>query len=76
MGETLMSNMIVYYWMAAVNKLIAVKSQKGVTMIEYALLAALIAVAVITVLGTIGTNLNTVFTSIASALVPVAGGGN
>jgi pilus assembly protein Flp/PilA len=75
MGENIMSNMIVYYCMAAVNKLNAIKSQKGVTMIEYALLAALIAVAVITVLGTVGDNLNTVFTNIANALVPAAGGG-
>lgn len=71
-----MSNMIVYYWMAAVNKLFAIKSQKGVTMIEYALLAALIAITVITVLGTVSTNLNTVFTNVANALVPAAGGGD
>jgi pilus assembly protein Flp/PilA len=41
---------------------------KGVTLIEYGLIAALIAVALATVLGTVGTNLNTLFTAVASKL--------
>ncbi|MBU4239766.1 MAG: Flp family type IVb pilin, partial [Alphaproteobacteria bacterium] len=35
------------------------KDESGATAIEYGLIAALIAVVIITVLGTIGTNLNT-----------------
>jgi pilus assembly protein Flp/PilA len=41
------------------------KDQSGATAIEYGLIAALIAVALITVLGLIGTNLNTTFNKIA-----------
>jgi len=39
---------------------------KGVTLIEYGLIAALIAVALATVLGTVGTNLNTLFQTVSS----------
>ncbi|HYD44801.1 MAG TPA: Flp family type IVb pilin [Phenylobacterium sp.] len=45
-----------------------VKDESGATAIEYGLIAALIAVAIIVVLGTIGTNLNTKFTTIATKL--------
>jgi pilus assembly protein Flp/PilA len=41
------------------------KDESGATAIEYGLIAALIAVALITVLGTIGTNLNTTFNKVA-----------
>jgi pilus assembly protein Flp/PilA len=39
---------------------------KGVTLIEYGLIAALIAVALVTVLGRIGTNLSTLFNTIST----------
>jgi pilus assembly protein Flp/PilA len=38
------------------------------TAIEYGLIAAGIAVAIITVVGTVGTKLNSTFTSVATAL--------
>ena len=38
------------------------------TAIEYGLIAAGIAVAIITVVGTVGTSLNNTFTSVATAL--------
>lgn len=44
------------------------KSEKGATAIEYGLIAALIAVAIITALTTLGTKLNATFTSISSKL--------
>ena len=44
------------------------KDSKGATAIEYGLIAALIAVVIIAVLGTVGTNLNTKFTSVANGL--------
>jgi len=44
------------------------RNEKGATAIEYGLIAALIAVACMTALGTIGTNLNTKFTAIGSKL--------
>jgi len=44
------------------------KDSKGATAIEYGLIAALIAVALITILGTVGTKLGTTFTSISEGL--------
>lgn len=52
--------------------LLSIKSQKGVTMIEYALIAALVSVVAITILGTVGDNLTEVFTSVSNALAPAA----
>ncbi len=45
------------------------KDESGATAIEYGLIAALIAVVIITALRAIGTNLNTAFTTIGSGLV-------
>jgi len=45
-----------------------VKDESGVTAIEYALIASLIAVAAVTVMGTIGTNLSGTFSKVASSL--------
>jgi pilus assembly protein Flp/PilA len=52
------------------NSLIAkfISDESGATAIEYGLIAALISVAIITVLTTIGTNLVTKFTEVATAL--------
>ena len=44
----------------------SIKSQHGVTMIEYALIADLVAVVVIGAITTLGTNLSSVFTYVAS----------
>lgn len=44
------------------------KNESGVTAIEYGLIAALIAVAAVTVMGTVGTNLKATFTTVASNL--------
>jgi len=44
------------------------KDESGATAIEYGLIAAGISVAIITVVGTLGSKLNTVFTSVATAL--------
>jgi pilus assembly protein Flp/PilA len=45
------------------------KDESGATAIEYGLIAALISVAIITVLGYIGGNLNLIFTKVNTALV-------
>ena len=52
------------------NKLISrfVRDESGATAIEYGLIAALIAVVIITVLSTIGTDLNTKFTAVKSGV--------
>jgi pilus assembly protein Flp/PilA len=52
------------------SKLISrfVRDESGATAIEYGLIAALIAVVIITALTSIGTNLNAKFTSVATAL--------
>ena len=44
------------------------KDQKGVTAIEYGLLAAGIAVAIIATVAALGSNLNTTFQSVSTAL--------
>jgi pilus assembly protein Flp/PilA len=44
------------------------KDQSGATAIEYGLIAAGISVAIVTVVGTVGTKLNTTFTTIANAV--------
>ena len=45
-----------------------VKDESGATAIEYGMIAALIAVVIIAVLGTIGTQLNAKFTTISTKL--------
>jgi pilus assembly protein Flp/PilA len=45
-----------------------VQNEDGATAIEYGLIAAGISVAIITVVGTLGSSLNTTFTSVATAL--------
>jgi pilus assembly protein Flp/PilA len=58
------------------NKFIArfVKDESGVTAMEYGMIAALIAVAILTALGTIGTQLNTAFTKIGTSLTTANAG--
>jgi pilus assembly protein Flp/PilA len=45
-----------------------VKDESGATAIEYGLIAALISVVIITAVKTVGTNLNTTFTAVSTAL--------
>lgn len=52
----------------AINKF--VQEEKGVTAIEYGLIAAATSVAIIIALGLIKTDLAGIFTSIATALAP------
>ncbi len=49
-----------------------VADQDGATAIEYGLIAGLIAVAIVTAVGLVGTNLTTVFGKVNTALVPAA----
>lgn len=44
------------------------ENNSGVTMVEYGLIAALIAVVLVTILATVGENLNTVFGTISTAV--------
>jgi pilus assembly protein Flp/PilA len=46
----------------------ALRDRSGATAIEYGLIAALIAVAAVAVMQTVGTNLSSTFNSVASAL--------
>jgi pilus assembly protein Flp/PilA len=60
-------------WSFIMNQIISstrsfLRNEEGVTAIEYGLIAALIAVAVIAVVSTIGTKLNTAFQSICTKL--------
>jgi pilus assembly protein Flp/PilA len=45
-----------------------IRDECGVTAIEYALIAALIAVVAITIIGSVGTNLSNTFSAVADAL--------
>ena len=45
-----------------------VREEEGVTAIEYGLIAALIAVAIITAVSTVGTNLTNTFNKVSSKL--------
>jgi pilus assembly protein Flp/PilA len=47
------------------------REEEGVTAIEYGLIAALIAVAIIATVTTVGTSLQTVFTDVSNALLGV-----
>ena len=51
----------VAYWLS-------IKSERGVTAIEYGLLASLIAVAIVTAVTLVGTRLATTFTTVAGKL--------
>jgi pilus assembly protein Flp/PilA len=44
------------------------QDETGVTAIEYGLIAALIAVAAVTIMGTVGTNLSGTFSKVAASL--------
>ena len=44
------------------------RNEDGATAIEYGLIAALIAVAAVVVMGTVGSNLTSVFTTVAGKL--------
>lgn len=61
-------SMIEYTVMALLNKFSTTKSQKGVTMIEYGLIAGLVSVVVIAALLLMSGSLETIFDAIASAL--------
>jgi pilus assembly protein Flp/PilA len=49
-----------------------VQDDSGATAIEYGLIAALVSVAIIVALGTLGNNLNTTFSTVAEELEGVA----
>ena len=51
---------------ATLRKLLT--NERGATAIEYGLIAALISVAAVTVLGTVGTNLTATFSTVANDL--------
>lgn len=59
----------------AVANMLSVKSEKGAAAVEYGLLVALIALAIIVALGLVGTNLAELFNTIATELGGVGGGG-
>ena len=45
-----------------------IRDDRGATAVEYGLIAALIAVAAVTVMGTVGSNLKSTFSTIAAHL--------
>lgn len=55
-----------------INRLL--KQEEGVTMVEYGLIAALIAIVCIVAITGLGTNLNTAFVTICNAIAGAVGG--
>ncbi len=51
-----------------------VKDDSGATAIEYGLIAALVSVAIIAILSTLGNNLNATFSAVATNLNAAGGG--
>ncbi len=51
------------------------KEEEGATAVEYGLMVALIAMAIIITVALVGTNLNTLFSGVATNLVNPGGGG-
>ena len=51
-----------------------VKDDSGATAIEYGLIAALVSVAIIAILNTLGDNLNATFTDVSDQLSTASGG--
>lgn len=51
---------------------LSVDSEKGVTAIEYGLIASLIAVVIIASITLVGTQLVAIFTAVSTALTPAA----
>lgn len=56
-----------------IARYLSIDSEKGVTAIEYGLLASLIAVAIVVGAGLVGANLSAIFTFIAGKLSVPAG---
>jgi pilus assembly protein Flp/PilA len=54
----------------AIAALLLVKSERGAAAVEYGLLVALIAVAIITAVALVGTNLTDIFNTVAGKLTP------
>jgi pilus assembly protein Flp/PilA len=49
------------------------RQEEGAAAIEYGLLAGLVSVAIVTTVGLIGTNLNTVYGYVSTALIAITG---
>ena len=65
---TMIQNFITTKVTKSLATLLIFQDKKGVTAIEYGLIASLIAVVIITAVTLIGTNLSTTFTTIANKL--------
>lgn len=58
-----------------ITEWLKLNDEDGVTAIEYGLIASLVGLAIIVGVGLLGTNLGTLFTTIAGNLVAPGGGG-
>ena len=50
------------------NRIVQLRDERGATAVEYGLMVALIAVVIIGIVGTLGTNLKGIFTTTANAV--------
>jgi pilus assembly protein Flp/PilA len=52
------------------NRLAEIRNEDGATAVEYGIMVALIAVAIVTAVGLVGDQLNTLFGTVVTALTP------
>lgn len=55
---------------AMLNRVIAIQSKKGSTMIEYALISSLVSIAAVTTPGLLGCQLDLMFQAVEAAFTP------
>jgi pilus assembly protein Flp/PilA len=60
--------MLTELYIKAINSLNQLKSRKGQTLVEYALILALVSIVVIVILTALGSQIKTIFSNITSAL--------
>jgi pilus assembly protein Flp/PilA len=61
-----------HYVSRTIARYLSVESEKGVTAIEYGLIASLVAIAIIIGITLVGTNLNALFSYIGGKVAPPA----
>ena len=65
---TFLSSVVVNNNLRSSTGFAVIKDSSGVTAIEYGLIAGLIAIAAVAVMGTVGTDLSSVFTTVSTSL--------
>ena len=70
-----MSDLLLQVWTKAYSRVLALREEDGQTLVEYALIIALVSVALVGALTALKGNINSVFTAIGTALTGAVSGG-